>query len=259
MSILVVGHYCHDTLLSNAGEHRALGGSAAYASAVLEALNEPHEVVAKVGPDFLYSAQVQRAPRVVPGARTTSFIDDYRKGERRVDAVCEPIWPADLHGEYAVAIACAVAGEIPLETLQRIRSISRVVLADAQALMREIGPRGEVLLRPPHSLECIDFLKASKSEAALLDLASLRKRLTIIVTDGPRGCTLLTELSEVQVPAFKADEIDPTGAGDCFLAGFAAGLARGLDPLRSARIGAHCGARAVEYVGVPPPEAFSRS
>ena len=43
----------------------------------------------------------------------------------------------------------------------------------------------------------------------------------------------------------------PTGAGDCFLAGFAAGLARGLDPLRAARIGAYCGARAVEQIGVP--------
>ena len=57
-SILVVGHYCHDTLLSNAGEHRTLGGSAAYASAVLEVLGEPYEVVSKVGPDFLYPAQV---------------------------------------------------------------------------------------------------------------------------------------------------------------------------------------------------------
>jgi 1D-myo-inositol 3-kinase len=253
MSILVVGHYCHDTLLSKTGEHRALGGSASYASAILEALGEPYEVAAKVGPDFLYAAEVNKPPLVVAGARTTSFIDDYRSGERigRVEAVCDPIRPSDLRGEHAVGMVCAIAGEIPVETLQRLRQISRIVVADAQALMREIGPGGEVLLRPAHSLEHIDYLKASRGEAALLDLPALRKRLRVIVTDGARGCTLLTAQSEVHVPAFHADEIDPTGAGDCFLAGFAVGLARGHDDLRAARIGAFCGARAVEQLGVP--------
>src|SRR5712671_2032682 len=53
VSILVVGHYCHDTLFGNAGTHRTVGGTAAYASAILEALGESHEVVAKVGEDFL--------------------------------------------------------------------------------------------------------------------------------------------------------------------------------------------------------------
>src|SRR5439155_4533519 len=134
-----------------------------------------------------------------------------------------------------------------------------IVVADAQALMREIGPKGEVLLRAPQGLECIDYLKASRSEAALLDLDALRKRLHVIVTDGPRGCTLLTERTETHVPAFEANEIDPTGAGDCFLAGFAFGLARGLDAKRAARIGAHSGARAVEHIGVPPLQAFSNS
>ena len=247
--ILVAGHYCHDTLLSNAGTHRALGGSAAYASAILDALGEPYEVAAKAGPDFLYAAQVTRQPRIVPG-RTSSFVDDYRSGERRdhVDAVCEAIEPGDLQGEYDVGIACAITGEVPPRTLARIREISRIVLADAQGLLREIAPGGDVLLRPlhPDAPDQIDFLKASRSEAALLDVDALRRRLTLIVTDGPRGCTLITASDETHVPAFPAQEKDPTGAGDCFLAGFAVGLARGLDPLEAARIGAYCGARFLE-------------
>jgi 1D-myo-inositol 3-kinase len=127
------------------------------------------------------------------------------------------------------------------------------LLADAQGLLREITPSGDVLLRPLHrdATRQIDFLKASKSEAALLDVQDLRRKLTLIVTDGPRGCTLITSAAETHVPAFEAEEKDPTGAGDCFLAGFAAGLARGLDPLEAARIGAYCGARAVEQIGVP--------
>ncbi len=255
MSILVVGHYCHDTLVGNASTQRTLGGSAAYASAILEALGEPHEVVAKAGPDFLHAGLVSRPPRVVPGARTTAFVDDYRGPERRerVEAVAPPIEPEDLAGGFDVALACGIAGEVPLRTLRRMREISRVLIADAQSLLREISPAGEVLLRPPtpEALELVNVLKASRKEAEALDVASLRERLTVVVTDGARGCAILRRGREVRVEAFPAREIDPTGAGDCFAAGLAAGLARGLPIERAARLGAFCGARAVEHVGVP--------
>jgi len=254
VSILIAGHYCHDTLLSTSGTHRALGGSAAYASAILAALGEPFEVAAKVGTDFLYAAEVLRPPRVVAES-TVSFVDDYREGERRarVEAVCEPLWPDDLRGEFEVGMACGIAGEVLPETLARMRSLCRVMTADAQGLLREISPQGEVRLRPlhPDAAAQLDYLKASRREAQLLDLPALRKRLTLLITEGPLGCALLTAGEEHHLPAFEALEKDPTGAGDCFLAGFAAGLARGLSPLRAARIGAYCGARAVEQVGVP--------
>ncbi len=254
MSILVVGHYCHDTVIGNAGVHRALGGSAAYACAILEALGEPHQVVAKVGADFLYGAEVSSKPLVV-GGPTTAFVDDYRGPERRerVESVAAAIEPADLPAGFDLAIACAIAGELPLRTLRRLRALARVVVADAQSIVREISPAGEVLLRAPspEAFAQIDFLKASRKEAGVLDVDALRRRLTLLLTDGPRGCTLLTTDSATHVDAVAAHEQDPTGAGDCFLAGFAAGIARGLRPDQAARLGAWCGARAVEHVGVP--------
>ncbi|HZX95347.1 MAG TPA: PfkB family carbohydrate kinase [Myxococcales bacterium] len=252
--ILVAGNYCHDTLISTTGVEQALGGSAAYASAILDALGEPHAVVSKAGSDFRYAARVSQQPRIVPG-RTTAFVDDYSAGERRqrVDAVAPAIEPADLDGRYELGIACAIAGELPPRTLLRMRELCRILVGDAQALLREISAEGEVTLRrpQPQMLESLDFLKASREESALLEVKALPPRLTLIVTDGPRGCDLMTAGSALHVPALPAQEKDPTGAGDCFLAGFAAGLARGLDPARAARIGAYCGARAVEQIGVP--------
>ena len=239
MSILIAGNYCHDTLLGNSGEQRTLGGSAAYAAAILDALGEPYEVVAKVGPDFLYADRVLKRAEIVPGARTTAFVDDYR--------------PEDLRGSHQIGIACGIAGEVLPETLRRMRAICDLVIADAQALLRHVSADGEVLLRPPHpdAVAQLDFLKASRSEAAWLDVPTLRRRLTLLITDGSRGSTLFAADRETHVEAFPATQIDPTGAGDCFLAGFAVGLARGLGPERAARIGAYCGARAVEQVGVP--------
>jgi len=254
VTILVAGHYCHDTILGNGSVHRALGGTAAYAPAILDALGVPYEVVAKVGTDFLYAAAVPREPIVVPGP-TTSFVGDYRGAERteRVDAVTPPIEPGDLRGEWDIGVAGAIAGEVPLRTLRRLREISRMVIADAQSIVREISPRGKVILRPPAAgaLEAIDVLKASHKEAEVLDVPALRKKLILLVTDGPRGCTIFRGKSELQVAAYPARERDPTGAGDCFLAGLAVGLSRGLPLEAAARIGAWCGARAVEHVGVP--------
>ena len=261
VSILVAGHYCHDTLISNAGEHRALGGSAAFASAVLDALKVSCTVVSKVGPDFLY--QPPHAPQVTP-LPTTHFIDDYRGGERRerVTAVAPPIEPADLPpGPFDAGIACAIAGEVPQRTLAALRARCRIVLADAQGLLRHITASGEVTLQPLHedAAAQLHFLKASAHEAKLLDLAALRTRLTLLITDGPRGCTLLEGPQETHIPAYPAEERDPTGAGDCFLAGFAAGLVQGMKPRDAARQGAWFGARAVEKTwGHPPDYLYSK-
>jgi 1D-myo-inositol 3-kinase len=254
--ILVCGHYCHDLLIGKDGrETPALGGSASYAAAVLDAFAEPYQVAAKAGADFRHAAQLTHPPRIV-AAPTTSFVDDYRTNERheRVEAVCEPLAPSDLPaGPFDVGLAVGVAGEVPLPVLQRMRAICRIVVADAQSLLRIVGAGGSVVLRPPdpRALDQLDWLKASRTEAAFLDVEQLRRRIGVIVTDGPRGCTLFTAASKLHVPAALADELDPTGAGDCFLAGFAIGLRRGLRPERAAALGAWCGARAVEQLGVP--------
>lgn len=254
MSILVAGHYCHDTLISAAGTHRALGGAAAYVASVLEAAGSDYQVVSKVGADFRYAAQVHRPP-LVSGARTTSFIDDYRHGERVcfLEAAGAAIEPDDLQGRHDYGLFCAVAGELGLGSLCRMREICGVVLAGAQALLRRFGPGGEVLLGPlpEGAADCIDYLKASRAEAALLDLPRLRARVALLITDGARGSTLITRDTELHVPAVPAREVDATGAGDCFLAGFAVALSRGLRGEAALAFANRCGALAVAQVGVP--------
>jgi len=254
--VVVAGNYSHDTLLG-AEERSELGGSAAYVSAILRAAGVDFAVVANVGDDFRYADRVPPA-RVIPGARTTSFVDDYRTGERiaTLHAAAPPLRPEDLRESCTVGMAVAVAAEIPAATLLRLRELSRVLLADAQGFVRAFDPSGRVLHRAPPpdllaALTRVDYLKVGRAEAAALDLARLRRSCTILLTDGPRGCTVLSATEELHVPPFPAREIDPTGAGDCFLAGFAIGLLRGWPAPRAARLGNWCGARSVESPGVP--------
>jgi 1D-myo-inositol 3-kinase len=129
-----------------------------------------------------------------------------------------------------------------------------VLVVDAQAVVRAFGSGGSVEHRPPppdllRALAAADWVKASRAEAGALDGAGLTCGL--IVTDGARGSSLTQGGSTVRVEAFPAREVDPTGAGDCFLAGFVAGLLRGWNARRAARFGAFCGALTVEQHGVP--------
>ena len=275
--IVVAGNYAHDILIGGDTppggdimkwcpptewsptdeELSELGGAAAYASAVLRAAGVDFAVVAKVGDDFRYADRVPPA-LVVPGARTTSFVDDYRTGERiaTLRAATPALEPEDLREPCTVGLAVPVAGEIPTRALLRLRELSRILLADAQGFVREFDASGRVLHRSPAAdtlaaLEQVDYLKISGAEVEVLDLPRLRRSCTILLTDGPRGCTILSAAGESHVPAFPAREVDPTGAGDCFLAGFAVGLLRGWPPARAALLANWCGARAAESFGIP--------
>src|SRR2546430_11367838 len=257
--ILLVGHYCHDTIIASDGTVRLLlGGAAAHASAVLAPLGADFRVVAKVGNDFRYGEAVARPPLVVNGAPTTAFVDDYRGADRigRVLAAAPPIHPADLgDAPCRVGMACGIAGEIGPETLARLRELSDIAVADAQAFVRRVDPDGRLHAATPEpslraQIERLDWLKLSRSETAALDPSTL-KRCGALVTDGDRGSILLQNGRETRVPAFPARELDPTGAGDCYLAGFVWGLLRGWQPERAALFGSFCGALAVSRHGVP--------
>ncbi len=64
----------------------------------------------------------------------------------------------------------------------------------------------------------------------------------IVLKRGCQGCTVYTPDSSIDVPAYRVDEVDPTGAGDCFDAGFLCGWLDGKSLEESAQIAAAAGA-----------------
>lgn len=59
---------------------------------------------------------------------------------------------------------------------------------------------------------------------------------------GAEGCRIITAGESVDVPAFRVNAIDPTGAGDCFDAGMVVGLLEGLPLPEAGRLANACGA-----------------
>jgi ribokinase len=65
-----------------------------------------------------------------------------------------------------------------------------------------------------------DSVKALQSRMRGADLRAA------LITRGAEGCRVVTETESLNVPAFSVEVIDPTGAGDAFVAGVAWGMAQ---------------------------------
>jgi adenosine kinase len=87
--------------------------------------------------------------------------------------------------------------------------------------------------------------KTGFGEVEILDHAG-----GLVVTKGEKGCTIILDGQQVDVAAVTPSRIvDPTGVGDAFRGGFLKGMARGVDPVVSARTGAVAAAYALEHLG----------
>ncbi|KAI9144170.1 Ribokinase-like protein [Paraphysoderma sedebokerense] len=281
--LLVVGHYSHDSLILQDGTTvSALGGSVGFISTILSALSIPCRVVSKVGKDFDYHDRTKPKylqPLVVSDQHTTHFVSDFytptlsssaSDSIERIESVkhtCSSILPEDIpcpssvrDGKFPISLAVGIVGEIPSSTITSLSQRSNHLLADIQGLIRYVDKAQNKLIHKNladtefHScLESLSWLKISSSELKYVNLELLRARTNVLVTRGGKGATAYLKSGEtIHVMGYHvSDEVDPTGCGDCFLAGFAAGLYREFPLQDCIRLGHFFGATALRTVGIP--------
>jgi len=145
-------------------------------------------------------------------------------------------------------------GEPTAEVLNRAREIGVMTCLDT-VYNAEIDALGT--LRP--SLPYLDFFLPSIDEARLLtdqvephDVAAFLLDQGVGVVGlkiGPQGSYIKTRDFEKHIPAFKTNVVDTSGAGDSWVAGFLAGVAKGWDLERCARLGSAMGALCCREIG----------
>lgn len=119
--------------------------------------------------------------------------------------------------------------------------------------------KGRWLMDLGAALPHTDLLFANDAETRLLggsdDLQTAVSTLhakgvrDIVVKTGAKGCSIFTPDVVLDVPGFKVDAIDSTGAGDCFAGAFLAGIANGLALHECAELANAVGAMNVEHIG----------
>lgn len=109
------------------------------------------------------------------------------------------------------------------------------------------------------ALKLVDVLKPCKAAAreltGITDYSRMADQLLnlgpkiVAITQGEDGCLIASRERKVQVPAFRVNVVDTTGAGDAFMGGLSYSLLQGWDLERSGLFANACAALCCTRVG----------
>ncbi len=255
--LLALGHVSRDRRACG----DVLGGSVTYSTLAARRLGWDAAILTSAGPEF-------DPERDLPGisvflrraSTTTRFVNEYdADGERHqvVTARADDVDLQALPDEWVdpeVLLLGPLVGE--LGGVAATALAAGCVGAIAQGYVRAIDSGGRVSakewVRPERDLSGVHVLFLSEHDLPDAD-ARARELLAhvpmIALTRGWRGLTLLTREGMHEVPSLPRPEVDPTGAGDVFAAGFLVRYHETGDPLEAAAFGACAASCAVEGVG----------
>ena len=282
-TLTLIGHVAIDRVITIQGEKLQLGGPPTYFSLVSELLGYKPKVITKVGEDFPEEYILQLSENGVDvrdfisvDSKTTRFILDYRRSERRlsVDSICEDIQVlSDFHDEDAVILA-PIIGEISSDIKERLDD--SVNALDPQGFLRKVHDNGVLTLRNWFNRELVQkihVLKSSETELGFLTSRDLKNGLNYlknagvevpIATSGKKGAYILSDNGLFNIPAYNQTKFkDGTGAGDCFLSGFFSTYVKGENPLWCGAVGSATASAVVETngprVNIDSKELLSRA
>jgi sugar/nucleoside kinase (ribokinase family) len=100
----------------------------------------------------------------------------------------------------------------------------------------------------PSGSELFLFTRAQQEREAVKEMLD-RGVKTVVLKRGAGGASCFDSGGELSVPAFPTEEIDPTGAGDCFGATFVCCWLQGMSAMQALRYANAAGALAVRKRG----------
>ena len=252
IDLLAIGHVTRDRL----DDGFTTGGTVTYGAATARSLGLVPAIVTSAGPD-LQSPRLDVTTHVVEAAHSTAFHNDYGPSGRtqHVEGVAESLSPSDVpeewHGARSVLLGPLV-GEVDA-ALARFFPNSLVVAA-VQGWLRRWDSTGLVKPRGWHGLAVLPYIDAAVvSRDDIVDDGQVSQWAEIVpilvVTEGSRGARLHTKGHWHTVPAFAAQEVDPTGAGDVFAAALALMLLETGDAVAAATFASCVASFSVEAQG----------
>jgi sugar/nucleoside kinase (ribokinase family) len=247
--LIVFGHLTKDTIVNADKETRnAMGGAATYTSLAAAKLGIVVGIVTKVGMDFeeeylnyLKKANIDLLGLKVEKEKTTAFENVYEESgvrTQRLLSYIKPLKVADVPASYFDA-ECFHFGpvfhEVPYDIIKLSHQKGILTSLDVQGYCRDQGSQHEVKLtswkEAREILQHVDILKCDEKEAEqLAEIDNLKKAAKLIldlgpkivlVTQGVKGSILCHKCGLEQIHVYPTVRlVDPTGAGDAYVAGF---------------------------------------
>ena len=241
------------------------GGTAVYAAAVARGLGRHVGLVTAATEDVAVALPADVEVVRCPAAESTSFENIYTAAGRiqYLRAAGEPI-PAGAVPEAWTAARVALIGPVYHEIAGSVAARFRgLVGVCAQGYLRRAWPDGRVEPLPATHWNARPVLRHASAlflseEDIGTDTGDALAAWTtmvpiVVVTHGREGARVHAAGAWHHIPSFPAREVDPTGAGDAFAAGFLIALDEGSDPWAAARFGAATASLVVEAAGPVTP------
>ncbi len=225
---LLVGTVTKDLLPDNSF---TIGGTIAYAGAVVKNLGWRPIIITAAAPDFRPPDYLADADwRVLPSPATTTFRNEYTPQDRQqtIGPIARSINAADVPPDCrqtTLVHLCPLAQDVksPVTTVFN----NSLLVATLQGWLRQWNGQGLVSLGGWQAVVKI----LPKLQAAVISIKDIEDNWdfakkwasflpTLIVTQSQDGCVIFHRGQKITVPARPARQVDPTGAGDVFAAAF---------------------------------------
>ena len=268
---LTIGHVTRDI---HPDGSFSLGGTVTFAALTAYSLGLA-SAIATCADDSLISALSAQLPgisvAVHSSQQTTTFANSYANGFRtqylqaRADEQPGEDVPEQWR-EAPIVLLGPLAQEIATSFVSLFqRRAGRIIAATPQGWLRRWDEQGRVWPTPWKAAEEVlpmldvlilshdDLLPVANGDRTAADVILSRWSLSVpllVATDGRHGATLFQHGAIERFPAYPAQEVDPTGAGDVFAAAFLTHLYRHGDPGAAVQF-ANCAASlSIEYEGI---------
>jgi sugar/nucleoside kinase (ribokinase family) len=257
---------------------RVLSGCSTNAALALARLGEKVRLVGAIGNDFKHNFKQKLnecgiEPVICPSKQTGGFsliyYDDF--GNRTLDLLgraesIENVDPAVYEESKAVLIG-PILGEISLEEIAGIREIfDGLFFCDPQGLLRNADRNGRIHHEKIDGIEetlgLFTIVKPNELEGKVLTDIDCRKDPykaaeiikgwgpeIVIVTLAELGSLVYDGNDFVDIPPYKIDLVDATGAGDTYMAGFTFEFIRTGDLRKSGCFASAVSSIMIEQVG----------
>jgi len=240
---LVIGHATRD-VTSDGGF--LVGGTVTYSGLTASRLGLRVAVLTSADPALpLFGDDPSIQVQCRPASNTTTFENVYASGGRQqhLRAVAELLTPADLPTGWEQAPIVHL-GPIAQEVdTALISAFPNALLGiTPQGWLRHWDEQGLVTPQPwafsPDLLQAADAIVLSPEDVGgdqgQIDLFRQYARVCVL-TVGRSGAIVYQGQDKVRVPAYQANDVDPTGAGDVFATAFFIRLYETRDAIEAAR------------------------
>jgi len=254
VKVAVIGPVCKDLNIVKGKAHSQPGGAAYYTGEALACLGVETVVFGTFGNEKAGWLKGFKAGLVhIPAEGTIRFVNEYpdtgtgariqRAEIYKNEIKIKDIQPSQLAGLDYLILGPLIYHNISRPLVEELSGYSKLILA-AQGTIRYLEGERIVWKNPDNVLGMMPFVDYVFLDDNELKFISRRDEISraarflqekgagkVIVTQGEQGSRIFLEDKDYKITSFPAQEVvDPTGAGDSYLAGFVKALELFDDP-----------------------------